>query len=396
MPKILVTGGPVSTSLDAVKVITNRFKGGLMKQLADALSKHPTDLTWVSPLRFSTNPGAIDVTYLTEVGEGFLESSVLDDAPVKMSTHCGLEDYRKQVLKLAPQMDAVVLGAAVANLMPQKPWTDKFPSHQYGPDDVIPINFVLTPRIINEVKKVAPYTHLFGFKLLANADHEELISAAYEIVLAGRCTAVFANDRSNLNIVYAVTKERAVHPMVREDISAWILGMIRDEYYHTECHFLDKQIGRYRPKYALPVQHLKTLLQRFASRFSPVEGGLIFGTVATRMSDFPDGFVTTPRGKKELSTFVMVLDVHHDNKIISVRGNTKATLNAPLLHRIFQDFPEVQSVVHYHAPDPSLIIHDYAPPGTVRDSMRPLGKGSFNIANHGCFLLLDKNGETIL
>ncbi len=29
MPKILVTGGPVSTNLDAVKIITNRFKGGL-------------------------------------------------------------------------------------------------------------------------------------------------------------------------------------------------------------------------------------------------------------------------------------------------------------------------------------------------------------------------------
>ena len=35
--KILVTGGPVHAYLDDVKIITNRFKGGLMARLAEHL-----------------------------------------------------------------------------------------------------------------------------------------------------------------------------------------------------------------------------------------------------------------------------------------------------------------------------------------------------------------------
>ena len=38
--KILITGGPVHAKLDAVKFVTNRFKGGLIADLADNMSNH--------------------------------------------------------------------------------------------------------------------------------------------------------------------------------------------------------------------------------------------------------------------------------------------------------------------------------------------------------------------
>ncbi|TSC83278.1 MAG: hypothetical protein G01um101419_108 [Parcubacteria group bacterium Gr01-1014_19] len=37
MKRVLITGGPVHCYLDAVKIITNRFKGGLMAELAENL-----------------------------------------------------------------------------------------------------------------------------------------------------------------------------------------------------------------------------------------------------------------------------------------------------------------------------------------------------------------------
>lgn len=37
--KILVTGGPVHGYLDPVKIVTNRFRGGLMLALAEQLSE---------------------------------------------------------------------------------------------------------------------------------------------------------------------------------------------------------------------------------------------------------------------------------------------------------------------------------------------------------------------
>ena len=39
MKKILITGGPVHGKLDDVKLITNRFKGGLIAKLADELAE---------------------------------------------------------------------------------------------------------------------------------------------------------------------------------------------------------------------------------------------------------------------------------------------------------------------------------------------------------------------
>ena len=39
MKKILITGGPVHGKLDDVKMITNRFKGGLIAKLADELAE---------------------------------------------------------------------------------------------------------------------------------------------------------------------------------------------------------------------------------------------------------------------------------------------------------------------------------------------------------------------
>jgi len=371
--KILISGGPVHSFLDNVKIITNRFKGGLISQLAMDLMNKDEE---------------VEITYLTSKDSHYPPQEMYY---YNLIYHNGIEDYMDKVLELAPEMDAVILGAAVANLIPAKKIEGKFPSHNYKPGDIIPIDFTIAPRIIDEVKKVAPKTHLFGFKLLSNVDEKELVRAAYGVLLESKATAIIGNDTSNLDIKYIVTKERGVHKILNDYLCKWILEMINDEYYTTNLiDYNGEEIKIKRRKDEI----IKIIINENKNNFIVVEKGMIFGTVAMRHPD--GGFITTGRGKKELEEVIHVLSVDHDKKIVYTRGTKKATLNAPLLDTIFRINKEVDYIIHYHTEKAWLENRlDYAPPGTVRDSIRKGVDKSFNIKNHGCFMLYNKRNELI-
>ncbi len=367
MKKILITGGPVHAYLDSVKIITNRFKGGLMCRLAENLA----DL------------GA-EVFY---VGSELTSEVVPKEHPrIHVLLHRGFDNYMSLVCGMAPNVDGVILGAAVANVICANPIEGKFPSHNYKPGDKTPFELIVAQRVIEEVKKVASKTQLFGCKYLdSNASHDELIRAAYEIVLDAKATAVIANQGRGEQVLqkYVVTKERGVHPMKQADLAGWIWEMLQDEYYSTERI---PQSG-----FSVNVAKIGELLRRYASKFLHVETGLIFGTVAVREDG--EGFYTTGRGKRELDSFTFVERVDHQKRLVYSWADIKASLNAPLLAKIFAN-PDVDHIVHYHEQVANLPTYPYAPPGTVRDTNRP-NHTSFNIAEHGCMLLFDKKGRMI-
>lgn len=365
MKNILITGGPVHAHLDAVKVITNRFKGGLMSELAEQLASYDTRIVYLCA------PQVGAVTPKNKYGN------------IEVVTHYGFSDYLEKVRHFAPEMDAVVLGAAVANLIPVKPWRGKFPSHDYNVGDVIPIDFTIAPRVIDEVKKVAPKTHLFGYKLLSGVPHDELIRAAYGIVLESKATAVIANDAENLLQKYAVTKERGVHPLSQKELPEWLWDMMNDTYYTS---ILSKEVG----VFVSDADRFHSIIRKYADRFTHTESGLVFGTVAMRIEH---GFLTTGRGKREVESTTVVTYVDHQRHCVYVGNALKASLNAPLLSRLLED-PNVDHVVHYHEQVSGLPTCPYAPPGTVRDTERDMHT-SFNIEGHGCMLLFDREGNQL-
>lgn len=385
--RILVTGGPVHAKLDAVKFVTNRFKGGLMAKLADELGKQNAQVTYLCA-KGSREPelsfaGGENGTY-----------------PVVVH-HDGFHDYRAKVMELAPEFDAIVLGAAVANLIPvcyyehyaavndrfegrvEMPLEGKFPSHNYKPNDQIMMKWAIAPRIIDEVRvHMKPGANLFGFKLLSGVEHAELVTAAYEVLLGSKATNVFANDAQNLNVCYGIGKDRSSREMVREGLAEEIIKLTSDEYYSTEvCGELPEGWDNFDDR-----------LWKYAcrERFVASPEGFVFGTVAFRHGG---SFVTTRRGKNETEGAVLVMGVDHDERIVRTRGG-KATLNAPLLSRIFNENPKVDHICHYHDEVDGLPAYWWAPPGTVRDSGRPVHT-SFNISGHGCFLLYDKKGNQL-
>lgn len=370
--KILITGGPVYAHLDAVKIITNKFRGGRMAQLADILLDRAYGVE-----------GGLHIIYLTARGYAIPNDR---NPNIEMVYHDGYDDYKKKVLELAPECDAVVLGAAVCNLIPAKPWKEKFPSHQYTEGDTIPIPFKIAPRIINMVKKVAPKTTLFGFKLLKGVPHGELIEAAYEVVTDSGAACVFANDADDLDTKFAVTKERSVHALVGDWFVDFLWNMIWDKYYSTVIE------NRKQPP--IRVRDIACILRkRYASKFKATYGKnkLVFGTIAVRLKEGENPFLVTSRGKKEFEDWTVVRGVNHLNREVYVSGK-KASLNAPLLDTLFTNNQDVFAIVHFHESLPGLPMKQWAPPGTVRDSLRTDIRNSFVIDSHGTFLLL-KRGD---
>ena len=376
--KVLITGGPVYGKLDDVKLITNRFKGGLMAELANRLSDYID----------------IQIVYLTT------KDSVIPKKlkPEDIYYHDGFESYKDIVLRMAPEMDAVILGAAIANLIPCETIKGKFPSHNYKEGDIIPINFKIAPRIINQVKQVAPRTKLFGFKLLSNAPHEELIEAAYDIVLGSKAVTVFANDTSNLAMKYAVTKEKSVIPMDMTSMTDYIFKCISDEYYQTkaltsELSGMDPAVNTCSPTY----QRFHKYVEMYKEYFTTTNE-LMFGSISVKALErdrekWPDAFITTPRKKKALGDCISVIYTCHDYLEINTIDGVKASLNTPLIFEIFRR-TSAEVVVHLHEMRPNLPIWEYAIPGTKRDAMRYITT-SFNIQYHGCYLLFDKEGKLI-
>jgi len=342
MKNILITGGPVHAYLDSVKIITNRFKGGLMADLADKLHDK------------------VNVTYLTSkaaVLPGNHDLDKHDKGNIHIVYHNGIDDYMEKVLGMTHNMDAVVLGAAVANLIPKNKIEGKFPSHDYKPGDTIPIDFTIAPRIIDEVKKVNPKCHLFGYKLLSGVDYYELIRAAYGVLLESKAVTVFANDAMDLMHKYAVTKERGVHPLLNDQVPQWS---------HKSC-------------------------------FIEVDEGYVFGSGAVKCDgdSRDESFVTTARGKKEMAGYAYVKWVDHNERKVYCATTKKASLNAPLFHFIFNNFSDVKQILHFHHQRDDLITLDYATPGTDMDTARVTSNPSFNIKGHGCILSYNRVGDLL-
>ncbi len=357
MKKILITGGAVHGKLDDVKLITNRFRGGLMAELADLLSPF------------------FEVTYLTSRG------SVLPQEVVGIIYHDGLYDYQDRVLKMAPDMDAVILGGAVANLIPQMPFSGKFPSHNYKPGDVINIPFVIAPRIIDQVKKVAPKTCLVGFKLLSGVSQNELIDAAYGVLQESGASVVIANDAKDLSKKFIVTKEKTAIPCNMGEVAEFLSGLIKSKYYKTVMVPYREAVD-YLLKNNVLFNELK---EQYKAKFEKHNN---FGTVAVRI--YENTFITTSRKKESVGVYIDRVD--HEQHIVYCEGECKATLNAPLLDRIFKANPRVAYIVHYHEIVEGLPLYEYETPATVADSQRHgIGK-SFCIKHHGCYLLFNEEG----
>lgn len=182
-----------------------------------------------------------------------------------------------------------------------------------------------------------------------------------------------------------LTKEKSIFEITDKD--RFVEQANKDIYYKTSLLVKKKKVDKD------DLKLYKKYIDKYSSRLvKNIYGGkYIFGSVAVKTNN---GFITTIRGKENLDEFTIVTNVDHEKHIINA-FNKKATLNAPLLHYLFEQNREVKIIVHFNGEfDNNLSTLDYAFPGTEKDSIRQVSK-SFNIRHHGVVYLFNKNGEMI-
>jgi len=401
MPKsVLVTAGPVYGPLDGNKLVSNRVRGIWAVRFAVHLAELGYGVHLLVADTLKLDPVRREVNQLTIPGH------------IEVVRHSGFGDYRMLCEMLASEVDAAVMAAAVVNWIPARPVPGKMVTEGYKEGDEIQVPFVLAPRVINRMKEINPRLTLIGCKMLIGADVPDLIDAAYGVLLRARCNMVIANDMGfGLRCKFAVHKDRSVIAYENDfaRMYADMVAVVEDEYYQTvrghdsapgflgSAYGLDEDGVRDRLEIARAT--FDWIVNQNRERFTPVEGGRVFGAVAVAVDEGRLGWLVSPREKGELfssreAAWVVRVGGPDEEgaRTVAVVGETKASLNAPLLIRALEQTGQ-GCCLHLHEGterfgtlQPPCV--PYAPPGTVRDSEREIPGPRFYIAGHGtvdCF-----------
>jgi len=379
MKRVLITAGPVYGRLDANKLVGNRSRGIWALQLADTLAMQGYldggDIFWVTLLVSDTFPKERISDYISRVAQPY----------VTVVRHTGFDDYREKCHQLAQENDYAVMASAVVNWIPKTPFPGKMPTHGYTVGDEISIPFYLAPRVIEEMKAHNPNLTIIGCKMLAGATDEDLIEAAYGVLLKSRCNVVVANDLSRgLRRKLLVYPDRSVH--VYEDdwqrFEAALVALLNDKFWSTK-------LSQDPMEDSVALAHARRLFDQIVdknrSRFiHPMEGdSRVFGSLAVPVGE--TAWLVSPREKGGIFTSadaVLVNGISVSDRTVMVQGKTKATLNAPLLVRMSAQYGH-RAVLHLHEDHPMGITVPYGPPGTDRDNSRDIPGPRINIEGHG-------------
>lgn len=130
--------------------------------------------------------------------------------------------------------------------------------------------------------------------------------------------------------------------------------------------------------------------------------GAEFGFIAKRTAE---GTLITARASNKESPsvddFALITSIDDDGTVHVRSSKRKASLNAPLAHRILQERPEVGYIVHSHVFLPvGVTVSDVSAPGTLRDweAVAEAVHGGAKIINqpdHGALILLENPADLL-
>jgi phosphopantothenate-cysteine ligase len=303
-------------------------------------------------------------------------------------------EYYEAVRNLlaARAIDAVILAAAVSDYGPSAR-LGKISSEQ----DTLSLELVKYPKVIGLVKQWNPHVFQVGFKLLANAELDELVEVAYRHGLEHHSDLTVANTvrggefRKRLTVI--ITPEKGLTPAPLAALPARLADLVYQRvsrrHYRTEVDVatayrtgLSDEIGRFRRAVArLWKLNLFEPYYESASQH--------FGFLAQRVAR--GGFLITARGSNKeampVEEVVYVAGIDFAERVLRVQGR-KASLNANVAGRIFAEHPEVALILHAHVfPGVDRRTGVAYAPGTeedVEETLRHLGSGKvLELADHG-------------
>jgi len=213
--RILITAGGTSEKIDEVRRITNSGTGRLGALIAEtfAASDRGTQIDFLcsaDAVRPKTHTARVtvagDVSALKAEAERLAAETPYDIIIHSMA----VGDYRVRAVT-----DAALLGSEVLERLsfiacgdsssPEEAVADAILSPPQIKDAKISSdkeNLIVVlekaPKIIALLRGLAPKAVIIGFKLLADADAEELLRAGHALLVKNGCDFVFANDMNTV------------------------------------------------------------------------------------------------------------------------------------------------------------------------------------------------------
>jgi ribulose-5-phosphate 4-epimerase/fuculose-1-phosphate aldolase/ubiquinone/menaquinone biosynthesis C-methylase UbiE len=397
MLEVLVTSGGTISRIDDIRHIGNFSKGHTGSHIAEAFLHDGAIVHYVyskgakRPFRekLAINPENDFESELDKVKEAYGEFQKYQGNLYEHQIE-SFQDYYETVknVLIKESIDVVVLAAAVSDYGVKK---------QEGKisSDFESLSLTLSqnPKVISRIKKCKPNVFQVGFKLLSGVGLDELIDVAYRHSIKNHSNLTVANtinENFGKRSIVFITPEKGILPVSAKELAPRLVEVVNQriskQHYRTKVDIdttEHEQTNRFK-------QHVQKLWK--LNLFEPYykNSDMHFGFVAERVED---GFLITSRGsnKKDmpLEDIVYVPKVDFDSRTVYVQSSgKKASLNANVAAKIFEEKPEINSIVHAHV-FPGVENRtktDYSP-GTeedVREVINHLGNEKIvELVNHG-------------
>lgn len=166
--KILVTCGPTWVALDGVRVISNQSTGEMGHLIAQVFHTAGHQVTLIE--------GPV-INPLVIKGIKVLKYRFFDELATLLKKTV-VQDY-----------DVICHAAAVSDFKPKKTYRQKIDS-----SSSLTVQFVKTPKLINQIKRLNPKIFLVGFKLEPSLTQATLTHHTAGLLKESKCDMVVANS----------------------------------------------------------------------------------------------------------------------------------------------------------------------------------------------------------
>jgi phosphopantothenate-cysteine ligase len=205
--KVLITAGGTTEKIDAVRAITNTGTGRLGALIADAFAVSPVvdGIFYVCSGKAVRPQNGKTVVRIADDTHTLQETitDICGKNPIGAVIHSmAVSDYRTRSITTAAALatrlaatappDVETAATMIRNIPGIAPPGGKISS------DVEDLVVILerTPKVIAQLRELAPEAIIVGFKLLTNADEAVLLDTAYALLRKNDCDYVLANDLS--------------------------------------------------------------------------------------------------------------------------------------------------------------------------------------------------------
>jgi phosphopantothenoylcysteine decarboxylase/phosphopantothenate--cysteine ligase len=214
--KILVTAGPTREYIDEIRFVSNESSGRMGIEIAKEASARGGEVLLVNGKSSYPTPDYLNVLNV-------------------ISTSDFINTVKKELSK--KDYDIFICAAAISDYSPKECLEGKISSDEVKE---LQVNMQLTPKIIDEARKVNNKVFIVAFKAETNVSKTELIDRAYARLKKSDIDLMVANDvggelgfESSENEVYIIDKEKHIQHIPRHTkryIAAKIIDNALENY----------------------------------------------------------------------------------------------------------------------------------------------------------------------